>query len=45
MKINEVLFFPKCSKSKGVMVDCENCANFGVNKTHPYALVFASTYV
>nr|CAD40307.2 OSJNBb0013O03.2 [Oryza sativa Japonica Group] len=27
VKNNEVLFCPKCRKSKGVMVDCENCAN------------------
>nr|ABA98090.1 transposon protein, putative, unclassified [Oryza sativa Japonica Group] len=28
VKNNEVLSCPKCRKSKGVMVDCENCANF-----------------
>nr|AAX96296.1 retrotransposon protein, putative, unclassified [Oryza sativa Japonica Group]ABA91784.1 retrotransposon protein, putative, unclassified [Oryza sativa Japonica Group] len=27
VKNNEVLSCPKCRKSKGVMVDCENCAN------------------
>nr|CAH67269.1 OSIGBa0145C12.6 [Oryza sativa] len=27
VKKNEVLSCPKCRKSKGVMVDCENCAN------------------
>nr|ABG22515.1 hypothetical protein LOC_Os11g33946 [Oryza sativa Japonica Group] len=27
VKTNEVLSRPKCRKSKGVMVDCENCAN------------------
>ncbi len=27
VKTNEVLSCPKCRKSKGVMVDCENCAN------------------
>nr|CAD40731.2 OSJNBa0072D21.17 [Oryza sativa Japonica Group]CAE05285.2 OSJNBa0084N21.3 [Oryza sativa Japonica Group] len=27
VKNNEVLSCPKCLKSKGVMVDCENCAN------------------
>nr|ABA98045.1 retrotransposon protein, putative, unclassified [Oryza sativa Japonica Group] len=27
VKNNEVLSCPKCPKSKGVMVDCENCAN------------------
>ncbi len=27
VKYNEVLSCPKCRKSKGVMVDCENCAN------------------
>ncbi len=27
VKNNEVFSCPKCRKSKGVMVDCENCAN------------------
>nr|BAH79981.1 putative unclassified retrotransposon protein [Oryza sativa Indica Group] len=27
VKNNEVLSCPKCRKNKGVMVDCENCAN------------------
>ncbi len=27
VKTNEVLSCPKCRKSKGIMVDCENCAN------------------
>ncbi len=27
MKTNEMFSCPKCHKSKGVMVDCQNCAN------------------
>ena len=27
IKSGEVLFCPKCQKSKGIMIDCENYAN------------------
>nr|AAX96275.1 retrotransposon protein, putative, unclassified [Oryza sativa Japonica Group]ABA93378.1 retrotransposon protein, putative, unclassified [Oryza sativa Japonica Group] len=34
VKNNELLSCPKCRKSKGVMVDCENCANLEKEVSH-----------